>query len=299
MIRVGIISSQKNPQDFKTWMRFHTDVGVDSFYISIEDTPALGPAMTAYAEELSAMSGKKVHLYYENAPPVDRSTEDNFTDILDRQQERVNRMLIRARNDGLEWVFHIDDDELAYPGSKKAISTWQKVLETVPQSCSSIHIQNWEGFSPAQPVSSWGTDPGVRYLTRDCAHNFAAYANGKAASRTLESQRAHGVHHFRGGKECELEESKGVVLHHEALSMGEDDKMPPARWVEKNLLRLKDDMSKIPFQATHDAVKAVRSGDEALMEETWKKYRSVEGANFKACSVPVQLNLPSYFYKRD
>ena len=294
-MRIGIISSQKNPQDFRLWLRFHVDVGIDAFYISIEDTPELGPAMTEYARELSEMTGKDVTVHYENAAPVDRSKEDNFTDILGRQQERVNRMLIRARNDGLEWVFHLDDDELAYPGTKKAISTWQEVLEAVPQKCASIHIQNWEGFSPEEPVSAWGSDPGVRYLPRECAHNFAAYANGKSASRTSETQSAHGVHHFKGGLECELAEGKGVVLHHEALAMSRND-TPPERWVEKNRLRVKDDMSKIPFPATHAAVKAVQSGDAELMEATWKKYRSVTGENFRACKTPVQLTLPSYFY---
>ena len=295
-MRVGIISSQKNPQDFKTWLRFHVDVGIDTFYISIEDTPELGPAMVAYAHQLTGMTGKTVTVVYENAPPVNRSTEDNFTDILDRQQERVNRMLVRARNDGVDWVFHIDDDELAYPGTKAAISTWQKVLAEVPRTCASVHIQNWEGFSPAQPVAPWGTDPGVRYLPQACAQHFAAYANGKAASRTLPTQHAHGVHHFAGGKECELAESKGVVLHHEALAMDGLD-VPPLRWVEKNQLRAKDDMSKIPFTATHDAVAAVKSGDPTVMRETWTRYRSVEGKNFKACKTPVQLALPSYMYQ--
>lgn len=294
-MRIGIISSQKNPQDFKTWLRFHTDVGIESFYISIEETPELGPAMVEYARELSLQSGKRVEVHFEDAPPVDRSTEDNFTDILSRQQERVNRMLVRARNDGVEWVFHVDDDELAYPGTTKTISTWADVLDAVPKTCASIHLQNWEGFSPASPVSSWGTDPGVRYLPRACAHHFAAYANGKSASRTVEGQFAHGVHHFRGGKECELPESSGVVLHHEALAMHPND-LPPQRWVEKNLLRAKDDMSKIPFVATHDAVKAVQSGDAELMEKTWTRYRSVTGEKFKACETPVQLVLPSYFY---
>ena len=294
-MRIGIISSQKNPQDFKTWIRYHVDVGIEAFYICIEETPALGPAMTAYAQELSALTGKNVTVYYENAAPVDRSKEDNFTDILGRQQERVNRMLVRARNDNFPWVFHLDDDELAYPGTTKQISTWQEVLGGVDKSCASIHITNWEGFSPENPSSSWGTDSGVQYLTRECAHHFAAYANGKSASRTLETQSAHGVHHFTGGKECELPEKSGVVLHHESLAMHAND-VPPVRWQEKHLLRAKDDMSRIPFPATHDAVKAVVSGDARLMEETWKRYRSVTGEKFKACKTPVQLSLPSHFY---
>lgn len=294
-MRVGIISSQRHPPDPKNWMRFHVDVGIDAFYIGIEDTPDLGPMMTEYAAELSAQTGKHVSVEYENAPPVDRAKEDNFTDILTRQQDRVDRFIKKANKDGVDWVFHIDDDELLYPGNQKAISTWPQVLQSVPSSCASVHLQNWEAFSPAQPTSSWATDPEVRYLPQACAHHFAAYANGKAGSRTTAGQTAHGVHHFKGGKECELSESKGVVLHHEALAMGPDD-VPPERWVQKNLLRVGDDLSKIPFPATHDGIKVVQTGDEALMEATWKKYRSMTGEKYKACKTPVQLRLPSYFY---
>lgn len=295
-MRIGIISSQRNPPDAARWMRFHVDVGIDAFYLTIEDTPALGPMMTRMAVDLSKQTGRPITVYYENDNAIDRSKEDNYTDLQTRQRIRVDKMLQKAHKDGVEWVFHIDDDELLYPGSKDAISTWPQVLSDVAPSCASVHLQNWEGFSPEQPKSSWVTDPGVRYLPQSCAHHFAAYANGKSASRTTPGQSSHGPHHFKGGKECELPESSGVVLHHEALSMGAGD-VPPERWIQKNELRLNDDMSKIPFVATHDAVKAVRSGNRAEMEEVWKKYRSVTGSRFKACKTPVQLHLPSHFYE--
>ena len=294
-MRLGIVSSQKNPQDPKNWVRFHVDVGIYAFYLVIEDTPELGPMLTAYAAELSPRTGNRVTVYFEDAPSIDRSKEDNYTDLMSRQQERVDRMIAKARGDGVDWVFHVDDDELLYPGSKQAISTWQDVLGELPSSCKSVHIQNWEAFSPVTPKSSWATDAGVRYLPRACAGQFAAYANGKSATRTVAGQQFHGPHHFRGGKECELDESKGVVLHHEALAMSGDD-VPPERWVQKNLLRVDDDLTKIPFVATHDAIHAVKSGQASLMEETWKKYRSMGGERFAACKTPVQLNLPSYKY---
>ena len=295
-MRIGIISSQRNPPDARNWMRFHVDVGIDSFYITIEDTPALGPMMQQIARELSQSSGRRITVHYENAEPIDRSREDNYSDLITRQRDRVDRMLARARADGVEWVFHIDDDELLYPGSKQAISTWPKVLEQVPSSCASVHLKNWEGFSPVKPSGSWITDVGVRYLPQQCGQYFAAYANGKSASRTTPGQSSHGPHHFKGGKECELPENKGVVLHHEALAMGPQD-IPPERWVQKNQLRLKDDMSKIPFVATHDAVKAVRSGDRTEMQRVWEMYRSVAGSRFKSCPVPVALSLPSHKYE--
>ena len=275
-------------------MRYHVDVGIDAFYIIFEDTPALPELLQLHAKSLSDEKGRPITLYTETRS-VERSTEDNYTDILTRQSDWVDRMVTKARQEGVQWVFHIDDDEILYPGSKTARSTWPEVLAKVPASCASIHLQNWEAFSPSQPKSSWLTDDGVRFLPQKCAHLFSAYGNGKSGSRTVQGQASHGVHHFQGGKECELSPDQGILGHFEALAMGPDD-LPPQRWVEKYRLRAKDDMSRIPFEATHAAVAAVASGDADVMAQTWEKYRSMDGGRFKACSVPVKLSLPSHTY---
>lgn len=263
------------------------DVGISAFYIRAEDSPGLEGALRAVADERP-----DVQVYVEHAPPVDRASEDNYHDLMARQRDFINRMLVRARRDGVAWLFHTDDDEALYPRSKP---TWPEVLRRVPRKCASVHVQNWEGFSPAQPKSSWLTDDGVRYLPQTCARHFAAYANGKSASRTLPRQRAHGPHHFTGGRECELAEKDGVVLHHDGLSMGPGD-VPPEAWVRKNRLRIGDDMSRIPFEATHRAVRAVASNRQPEMRAAWLRDRCVSGPRFAACGAPQRVQLVSYNY---
>lgn len=294
-MRVGVISTQRLPSDPYTWLNFHVDVGIRAFYIRFEDSPGLGEALENFVADLERKTGKNISFYYEDNGAVDRRNENNFLDILTRQSAWVDRMIVKAHEEGVEWVFHIDDDELLYPGSRKAISTWPKVLEAVPKRCASIHLQNWEGFSPEMPVASWARDPGVRYLPRKCAGAFSVYANGKGASRTYSGQSSHGVHHFKGGKECELAEGKGVVLHHDSLAMGPTD-VPPEAWVRKHELRIGDDMSRIPFEATRSAVAAVQRGNPHHMRQVWEKYRSVAGERFKSCPAPVALKLPSHAY---
>ena len=293
-MRVGIISSQRQPPDPFDWMRYHVDVGIDAFYIIFEDTPDTPALMQLHAAALGKEKNRNVTLYTETRS-FDRSTEDNYTDLQTRQADWVDRMVDKARSEGVDWVFHIDDDEILYPGSQSARSTWPQVLSKVPTTCASVHLQNWEAFSPPQPKSSWLTDDGVRFLPQKCAHLYSAYGNGKSGSRTAKGQASHGPHHFQGGKECELTPDQGILAHFEALAMGPDD-VPPERWVEKNRLRVNDDMSRIPFEATHAAVKAVVSGDPDAMARTWSKYRSMEGSRFKSCPVPVSLPLPSHAY---
>lgn len=295
-MRVGIISSQRRPPDAFDWMRYHVDVGIDAFYIIFEDTPDVPDQLHMHAAALTREKGRAITLYTETRA-VDRTKEDNYTDLMTRQANWVDRMVAKAHADGVEWVFHIDDDEVLYPGSHNARSTWPQILQAVPPSCSSLHLQNWEAFSPSQVKSSWLTDDGVRFLPQKCAHLFSAYTNGKSGSRTVPGQRSKGPHHFQGGMECELKPEQGVLAHFEALAMTPND-LPPQRWVEKNLLRVNDDKSRIPFESVHASIAAVASGDADVMHKTWVKYRSVDGDRFKACPMPMDLQLPSRDYNK-
>ena len=289
-MKLGIVSLQRQPPDPFGWVRYHASVGVTNFYIWLEDSDELKPQLEAQADQLTSEMGVPVHMYAEIGRKVDRTTENNYFDILDRQQAFVNRMITQARADGVDWVFHIDDDELLHPRSK---ATWPEVLQKVDPKCASIHMTNWEGYSPAQPSSPWLTDDAVRYMPSACSHLFAAYANGKSASRTVKGQEAWGVHHFHGGKECELAEKEGVVLHHDSLAMGPVD-MPPKAYIEKNRLRITSDMAKIPFSFTHESVAALKSNDMDTLKEVWMKYRSQEGERFKKCKHTETAQLPSH-----
>lgn len=288
-MRVGIVSSQRLPPDARNWIRYHVHVGVTHFYIKFEDTP------TEFISELQAYAASLGATLYTETRNVDRKHEDNYQDLMTRQAEWVNAALARARADKVDWVFHIDDDEILYPGDAKrdAISSWPQVLASVPPSCASIHLQNYEAFSPVTPTGSWLTDAGVRFLPQSCAHLYSAYANGKSGSRTGPKQKSHGPHHFTGGKECELPEDKGIVAHFEALAMGPED-LPAARWIQKNKLRLNDDMSRIPFPSVHEAVSALKTEDPAAAYDAWAKYRSVSGSQFLSCPTKLQITLPSH-----
>ncbi len=296
--RVGIVSSQRMPADPYTWLRVHVDLGISAFYIMFEDSGDLPRQMQEYVAGLGKGKPQELVLYYETRS-VDRATEKNYHDLMTRQEAWVNKALDIAASHGVDWVFHIDDDEIAFPGNEKdGVASWPEVLQReLDPSCMSVHVENLEAFSGKKPSRPFFRDPAVRYLPRECAHLYAAYANGKSASRTIRPQRAAGPHYFGPGKVCELPVSKGAIGHFEGLSMGKGDDVPPARWVEKNRLRIGNDLSKIPFQATLDGVAAVQSGDPARMREVWEKYRTVEGERFKQCKLPaVKLALPSHKY---
>jgi len=40
--------------------------------------------------------------------------QGNYWDLMDRQERHVRRSLRHAHRDGLDWLFHVDDDELLH-----------------------------------------------------------------------------------------------------------------------------------------------------------------------------------------
>ena len=290
MSNAGIVSLQRQPPDPFQWLRFHVAEGITSFYLWLEESDDLKPQLEAYAAQLSAETGIPIRMHIVIADKINRATEDNYADLQTRQATFVNKMIAQARADGVGWLFHLDADELLHA---RSMDSWPKVLAQVDPSCISVHIANYEGFSPAQPAGSWITDPGIRYMPSQCGPHFASYANGKSASRTTLGQAAHGPHHFTGGKECELPESDGVVLHHDSLAMGPRD-VPPAEFLEKTHLRLGSDLSKIPFSFTKESVAAMKTGDNAALATVWARYRSQTGQRFGQCPATLGFQLPSH-----
>ena len=280
---VGIASLQRQPLELDSWIRYHRDVGVSHFYIWFEDCPEHLPLVYGLGKTLG------VTVYAELGPLVDRSSEDNYFDLMTRQSSFVNRMIKKARIDSVDWLFHIDDDELVYVHDGRKAGS---VFANVPQSFDTVHFSNWEGFAPKTIRGSWYTDSGVKYLPASCAHSFSAYSNGKSATRTRPSQRFHGPHHFTG-REYNCSENVAVVLHHDGLPMSSTD-MPPQLWLRKNKLRITSNLANIPFASTHDAVNALLDGDPHVILEAWTKYRSQDGTMFKKCKTPKSLSLLSY-----
>ena len=280
-MRVGVVSTQRHPPDPVNWLAVHINKGVTAFYIRFEDTPN-GPAV--FSNAIHALGKPGVILRTEIAPPVDRTSEDNYRDIQGRQTAWVNKAARMASADGVAWLFHIDDDEvLVTPTS------WPEVVAGIPTSCDAVHLTNWEAFAPAQPTGSFFTDPGVRYLGSECAHLYSAYGNGKGGARVTPTTAALGVHHF-AGRECELPTHKGLVAHFEALPTSAAD-TPPARWMDKHMLRAKDDTRNIPFASTREGIAAARAGDVDALRSLWFKYRTTDGERFRACPMPHTLSL--------
>jgi hypothetical protein len=205
-VRLGVVLMTKRPADLEQWLAYHRRVvGVEKFFLQIEDTP-----------ELAALLLRPPWNGCVDATFVAKTHRDYFVQM-DRQAVNVKCAVERARAHGLEWLLHVDDDEMLHcPAGAGALHA---ALRALPPQCCDAHIKNLEALAPA-PTCSRPFSECVTFVAS--TSKFASYTNGKSFGRVSSpGLRAHGPHHFRGdGSNAtrDLPPSVAVVLHYESVA---------------------------------------------------------------------------------
>ena len=203
----------KQPADLLTWLLYHREYcGVEKFFLRVEDTPELATLLES-ARWCDCVVATFSHGH-----------RDYFQQM-DRQDAHIKSSLPKARAAGLDYLLHIDDDELLYCAS--GLDTLHDTLARAPPGAADLHVCNIEAVLPRAEVAR----PFEEITTfRHRPADFCAYGNGKAFGRLSAPElRPAGPHHFargfgaagsRGAGTHELPPSVAVVLHYESSSLG-------------------------------------------------------------------------------
>ena len=162
-VRLGIVSMTKRPADLEQWLAYHRRVvGVEKFFLQIEDTP-----------ELAALLLRPPWNGCVDATFVAKTHRDYFVQM-DRQAVNVACAVERAKAHGIEWLLHVDDDEMLHcPAGAGAMHA---ALSALPPQCCDAHIKNLEALAPA-PTCSKPFEECVTFVAS--TSKFASYTNGK------------------------------------------------------------------------------------------------------------------------
>ena len=234
MPKCGIIFLAKNPVDFPMWVKYHRDLGIQHFFVRMEDS-----------------DGWEDYLKHQNdiTYELEKSGTNNYNTLQERQGEFVSKMIPVAREKGIEWVFHIDTDEL--------LEGDLGVLSTVEEDIKWVKIENAEAVFDGTEKTCFDAK---RFLKCKQGAACRSYVNGKAAARTVEGVSPNGPHDFiyrgnEGDKNMEIPFDTLHVLHFESCSFG--------AWAEKykNLSSQTTD-NKIPFPYYTESIEASKKAYE-------------------------------------
>ena len=242
-IKVGIVSMVTKQPDFEFWLKYHLEhLKLDLIILRVEDSPEYKPLLDKY--------GDRVIATYHNKNDID--LKHNYLTIMDRQKEHVNNGLHKAKELGIDYMFHSDADELIYV-EKDNFNTHPSILlrfylESVPEVYSCIHLKNFEAVFPNNKDKCFNTNKFI-----DCKKgNCLSYANGKSVGRIKHNIKFKGPHYFTG-KVYNISDYNIAILHFDSCTY--------KQWENKFEL-LKDTneekMKKIPFNFYKNSIKKLQ-----------------------------------------
>lgn len=226
--KVGIALLMRKPVDLPVWLKHHRDLGISHFYIRLEDTP-----------------GWEDYLESQDDVTLEVAASDkegnNYETLMYRQKDFVNKSLKDAREDEIEWLFHIDSDELLH-GSLT-------VLDDLDAKYKAIRIQNAEAIFRENEDTCFSA---VKFLKCGANAPCRSYVNGKGGGRVMDGVQLAGPHHFsykgkiHGDAVYETPFEKLHVLHFDSCSFG--------AWAEKFQHLSKEKKDNIPFPYYKESV---------------------------------------------
>jgi len=195
--RIAIATMVTTQPDFERWLQHHLPIA-DRIYLRIENAPEI--------VELARRCGDKV--YYEVVNDGETAKPNNYFTMMDRQKEFVTRILERAKQEGIDYLFHIDADELI--SSKNG--DLRTHLESAPPGTACIHFKNFEAVFK----NNKHCFDAAKFM--DCQKEACtSYANGKSAAVLRNGPSYNGPHYFHG-KLYDMPDDKVTILHFDSCT---------------------------------------------------------------------------------
>lgn len=184
---------------FLIWCEYHLRV-VDYIFVWLDNPADFERAFTFEQERVIVQKGAQ------------NGCQSPLTALLRRQENNVNAALSLCRSFNVDWLFHIDSDELIYLDKKDDSSRWSELADP---SVGHVKLLNHE-VCPVWETTNHFVDCQHFKLNGQLKFNF--YSNGKAAVRCAPRVRAAGVHAFAEYQGCNIQSVSFVVLHYACAS---------------------------------------------------------------------------------
>ncbi|CAM6086055.1 unnamed protein product [Calypogeia fissa] len=222
------------------WLYYHRVIGVTNFFLFVE-----GKAASAnISAVLEAIPGVQVvHRTKELEEKQAKSRIWNETwlssffyrpcnyELFVRQSLNMEMAIVMARTAGMDWIIHLDTDELLHPAGAEEYSL-SRLLADVAADVDMVVFPNYESAIERDDIRDPFTEVSMfkknydhvmketyfglyREATRGNPNYFLTYGNGKAAARIQSNLRPNGAHrwhnYMKNPNELKLEEA--AVLH--------------------------------------------------------------------------------------
>lgn len=174
-VRVGIATLVRSPIELPFWLEHYRRMGVVAFFVRLEDSPNWEAYLRAQPDVLLLETG------------ASQPGTSNYHTLMDRQREFVDKVLAGPARGAVDFVFHLDNDELL-EGSFA-------FLRGLPESVKTLHLENAEAVYDKASTST-ACFEAKRFARCSKGEQCRSYANGKAGARPEDGVSFAGPHNF-------------------------------------------------------------------------------------------------------
>lgn len=236
---VGMTSESYD--QIRVWLQYHQSLGVSIFYLFVDGQAARADVQA----QLALLPG--VTVIPRNEELIERQAHSRIWnetwlaaffhkpcnhELFVRQSLNMEIAIEMATRDSVDWLLHIDTDELMYPGGNDGFSL-QHVLASFDDEVDTVVFPNYESLPESDRIHDPFTE--VTLFKRNYAHvvsesyfksyhtvargnpnYFITYGNGKSAARVRPGLRPNGAHRWYNYFRAPIEETceQAAVLHY-------------------------------------------------------------------------------------
>jgi pentatricopeptide repeat protein len=217
--------------------------------------------------------GEFIEAEYVSMDSKDKFYDRNYWTLIDRQKTFVTKSIERCKELSIEWLIHIDTDELLWCGDSVL-----DLVNNVSKDVDYITVKNYEAVYTSDDLEN----PFLQTNTF-ISSGMTAYDSGKSIGRISPNLEFRGSHAFTG-KHQNIETKKAVVLHFESATF--------EKWFEKfnNITNsynssdikgmkeymiddVKSEIKEVPITFYRDSSRLVKLGDLKKCREYYNKMK--------------------------
>jgi len=203
----AIATTVRKPHQINDWIKYHLKIGFDKLYIVLDDE-----------NENIDYNDNRVVIFKNTKEWRNNLASGGMLGMFSKNydEEVMSRQILNfatiqeyAKSDGINWLLHIDGDEIFYPEDKP-------FSELFNNNYAVVHFDNYEMVPDHDSYQNCFRD-GTKFKINGA--KYIAYSNGKSALNLTSDAIITGVHGFSGG--TLFNSPYGKILHYPSCNFDE------------------------------------------------------------------------------
>ena len=226
VVRLGLVATISCPgPSIKSFVSHHIAIGFQTLFLFHEGEPDCHVLETAVHQSVTLIrSSSYLRQLWRALPSYPVIAPHLDKEVMARQILNAELGVELARESGVDWLFHLDADELMHPQTG---TLTEQLMAAESAGVEHMVYANHEAVPPTETVADCFREVTTFKANPDIIPSgdrklFIAYYTGKAAVRLSTNPIAHGVHRFRRADKTRLRTARSktaAVLHYPSCGL--------------------------------------------------------------------------------